>query len=110
MRQAVVIAAVRTPIGRAHAEKGIYRDVRADDLSADIMNALLERTGIPGREIEDIQWGCVKQEAEQGFNIARMASLIAGLPIEVGGTTANRLGGSSLHALTQPAQTYVPNS
>ena len=64
MRQAVVIDAVRTPIGRAHAEQGIYRDVRADDLSADIMNALLARTGVPGKEIEDIQWGCVKQEAE----------------------------------------------
>ena len=109
MRQAVVIDAVRTPVGRAHAEKGIYRDVRADDLSADIMNALLARTGIPGKEIEDIQWGCVKQEAEQGFNIARMASLIAGLPIEVGGTTVNRLCGSSLQAINQAAQSIIAN-
>src|SRR3954447_18268141 len=109
MRQAVVIDAIRTPVGRAHPEKGIYRDVRADDLSADIMNALLARTGIPGKEIEDIQWGCVKQEAEQGFNIARMAGLIAGLPIEVGGTTVNRLSGSSLQAINQAAQSIAAN-
>ncbi len=109
MRQAVVIDAVRTPVGRAHPEKGIYRDVRADDLSADIMNALIQRTGIPANEIEDIQWGCVKQEAEQGFNIARMASLIAGLPIEVGGTTVNRLCGSSLQAINQAAQSIAAN-
>ncbi len=109
MRQAVVIEALRTPVGRAQAEKGIYRDVRADDLSANLMTALLEKTGIPGREIEDIQWGCVKQEAEQGFNIARMASLIAGLPVEVGGTTVNRLCGSSLQAINQAAQSIVAN-
>jgi acetyl-CoA acyltransferase len=109
MRQAVVIEALRTPVGRAHAEKGIYRDVRADDLSANIMTALLEKTGVPGREIEDIQWGCVKQEAEQGFNIARMASLIAGLPVEVGGTTVNRLCGSSLQAINQAAQSIAAN-
>ena len=53
---AVIIDAIRTPVGRAHAEKGIYRDVRADDLSADLMKALLARTGIPGSEIEDIHW------------------------------------------------------
>ncbi|HEV8061743.1 MAG TPA: acetyl-CoA C-acyltransferase FadA [Gemmataceae bacterium] len=109
MRQAVVIEAQRTPVGRAQAEKGIYRDVRADDLSANLMTALLEKTGVRGREIEDIQWGCVKQEAEQGFNIARMASLIAGLPVEVGGTTVNRLCGSSLQAINQAAQSIVAN-
>src|SRR6478752_2332389 len=80
MRQAVVIEAVRTPIGRAHAEKGCYRDVRADDLSADIMRALLDRVPFPANQVEDIHWGCVKQEKEQGFNIARMAALAAGFP------------------------------
>src|SRR5262245_9571680 len=82
MRNAVIVDAVRTPVGRAHPEKGIYRDVRADDLSADLMNALLQRVGIPAALVEDIHWGCVKQQAEQGYNIGRMASLIAGLPIE----------------------------
>src|SRR5712692_17014 len=107
MRQAVIIDAVRTPIGRAHAEKGIFRDVRADDLSADLMRALLERTGIPASEVEDIQWGCVKQQGEQGYDIARMAALIAGLPIEVGGVTVNRNFGSSLQAINQAAQSIA---
>jgi acetyl-CoA acyltransferase len=110
MRHAVVIDAVRTPIGRAHAEKGIYRDVRADDLSADLMNALLDRVGVPPAAIEDIQWGCVKQQGEQGYDIARMAALIAGLPIEVGGVTVNRNCGSSLQAINSAAQSIAANA
>jgi acetyl-CoA acyltransferase len=104
---AVIIDAVRTPIARAHAEKGMYRDVRADDLSADLMKSLLDRTGIDAREVEDIQWGCVKQEREQGYDVARMAALIAGLPIEVGGVTVNRNCGSSLQAINQAAQSIA---
>src|SRR5277367_5679343 len=98
---AVIIDAVRTPIGKAHPEKGIYRDVRADDLSADLMTALLQRVNIPASLIEDIHWGCVMQRAEQGYDIARQAALIAGLPVEVGGATVNRLCGSSLQAINQ---------
>jgi acetyl-CoA acyltransferase len=104
---AVVIDAVRTPIGRAHAEKGYYRDVRADDLSADLMKALLERVGLPGSEVEDIHWGCVNQQGEQGYDVARMAALIAGLPIEVGGVTVNRNCGSSLQAINQAAMSIM---
>ena len=107
MRRAVIVEAARTPIGRAHPEKGIFRDVRADDLSAELMNALLKRAGVPAGEIEDVQWGCVKQQGEQGYNVARMASLIAGLPIEVTGTTVNRLCGSSLQAINQAAQSIM---
>src|SRR5437588_693360 len=107
MSRAVVVEAVRTPIGRAHPEKGMFRDVRADDLSADLMNALLERVGLPASEVEDIQWGCVKQQGEQGYDVARMAALIAGLPIEVGGVTVNRNCGSSLQAINQAAQSIV---
>src|SRR5438552_10680286 len=107
MRHAVVIDAVRTPIGRAHAEKGYFKDVRADDLSADLMWALLERTGMPASEVEDIHWGCVKQEHEQGYDVARMAALIAGFPIEVGGATVNRNCGSSLQAINQAAQSIA---
>ncbi len=103
MRQAVVVEAVRTPIGRAHPEKGYYRDVRADDLSADLMKALLERAGVPADAVEDIQWGCVKQQGEQGYDVARMAALIAGLPLEVGGVTVNRNCGSSLQAINSAA-------
>jgi acetyl-CoA acyltransferase len=105
--KAVIIDAIRTPIGRAHADKGIYRDVRADDLSADLMKSLLERTGVPGSEIEDIHWGCVKQEREQGYDVGKMAALIAGLPVEVGGCTVNRNCGSSLQAIHQAAQSVA---
>jgi acetyl-CoA acyltransferase len=104
---AVIIDSIRTPIGRAHAEKGIYRDVRADDLSADLMKALLERTRTPGSEIEDIHWGCVKQEREQGYDVGKMAALIAGLPVEVAGCTVNRNCGSSLQAIHQAAQSVA---
>lgn len=107
MRHAVIIDAVRTPIARAHAEKGYYRDVRSDDLSADLMNALIQRVGIPSNLIEDIHWGCVKQEKEQGYDVARMAAVIAGLPIEVGGVTVNRNCGSSLQAINQAAQSIA---
>jgi acetyl-CoA acyltransferase len=107
MRHAFVIDAVRTPIGRAHAEKGYYRDVRADDLSGDLMKALLERVKIPATMVEDIHWGCVKQEREQGYDVARMAALIAGFPSEVGGATVNRNCGSSLQAIHQTAQSIA---
>lgn len=109
MRHAVVVEAVRTPIGRAHAEKGIFRDVRADDLSADLIKALLQRTGVPASALEDIHWGCVKQQGEQGYNIGRMAALIAGLPVEVPGCTVNRLCGSSLQAINQAAHSIAAN-
>jgi acetyl-CoA acyltransferase len=71
------------------------------------MRALLERTGVPASEIEDVQWGCVKQTGEQGDDIARMAALIADLPIEVGGVTVNRNCGSSLQAINQAAQSIA---
>jgi acetyl-CoA acyltransferase len=107
MRHAVVIEAVRTPIGRAHPEKGMFRDVRADDLSADLMKALLQRVNLPASEVEDIHWGCVKQQGEQGYDVARMAALIAGFPIEVPGATVSRNCGSSLQAINQAAQSIA---
>ena len=66
MRRAVIVAAARTPVGRASADKGMFRDVRADDLSADVMAALLQRAKIPASMVEDVHWGCVKQQDEQG--------------------------------------------
>jgi acetyl-CoA acyltransferase len=107
MRHAVIIEAVRTPIARAHPEKGYYRDVRADDLSADLMKALLERANFPAGEVEDILWGCVRQEGEQAYDVARMAGLIADFPIEVGGATVNRNCGSSLQAIHSAAQSIA---
>jgi acetyl-CoA acyltransferase len=107
MRHAVVIDAARTPIARAHPEKGFFRDVRADDLSADLMKALLERNKLDPALVEDVHWGCVKQQNEQGFNVGRMAALIAGLPVEIGACTVNRLCGSSLQAIHQAAQSIA---
>src|SRR5438552_3298173 len=107
MRQAVIIDAVRTPIGRAHAEKGMFRDVRADDLSAHILRALIERTNLPPELVQDVHWGCVKQEGEQGYDLARQAILIAGLPLEMCGVTVNRNCGSSLQAVNQAAQSIM---
>ena len=107
MRRAVVIDAVRTPVGRASSDKGYFRDVRADDLSAFIMNALVERTKIDPHLIEDIRWGCVQQQGEQGFDVGRIASLVAGLPIEVGGVTINRNCASSLQAINDCAMSIA---
>src|ERR687894_365440 len=107
MRHAVVIDAVRTPIGRATADKGYFRDVRSEDLSAHVIRAIVERTGIDPHLIEDVRWGCVQQQGEQGFDIARNAALIAGLPIEVGGVTINRNCGSSLQAIHDSAMSIA---
>src|SRR5262245_14653940 len=103
MRNAVVIDAVRTPVGRASSDKGYFRDVRAEDLSASIMKALVQRPGIVPRLIEDVRWGCVMQSGEQGFDIARIAALAADLPIETAGVTINRNCASSLQAINDAA-------
>lgn len=103
MPQAVVVDAVRTPIARAHPEKGFFRDTRSDDLSADLLCALLQRTGIQAGEIDDIYWGCVKQYGEQGYNVGRMAALIAGIPVEVPAVSVNRNCGAGLEAVNQAA-------
>jgi acetyl-CoA acyltransferase len=110
MKSAVIIDAVRSPIARAHAETGWFRDVRADDLSAHIMKALVERTGIDPTLVDDVQWGCVQQQGEQGFNIARNAALIAGLPVETAATTVNRLCASSLQAVNNAAMSILANA
>src|SRR5947207_10681208 len=103
MRTAVIVDAIRTPIGKASSELGYFRHVRADDLSARIMKSLVERTGIDPHLIEDVRWGCVMQQGEQGIDIARIALLAAGLPIETGGVTINRNCASGLTALNDCA-------
>ena len=107
MKTAVIIDAVRTPVGRASSDKGYFRDVRAEDLSAQVMRAIVERTGIEKRLIEDVKWGCVQQQGEQGFDVARIASLAADLPIEAGGVTINRNCGSSLQAINDAAMSII---
>lgn len=101
MNYAVVVDCVRTPIGRAHQEKGFFRDVRSDDLAVACLKALVERTGIDPSEIEDVVMGNTQQTGEQGLNAARTIALMAGLPTATGGATINRLCGSSLQALNQ---------
>jgi acetyl-CoA acyltransferase len=103
MRHAVVVDAVRTPIGKASSDKGIYRDVRAEELSAYVIDALVKRTGIDPHLVDDVRWGCVQQQGEQGFDVARTIALMAGLPIEAGGVTINRNCASSLQAINDAA-------
>jgi acetyl-CoA acyltransferase len=101
MKTPVVIDACRTPIGRAHPEKGVYRDVRSDDLAVAVIRALVERSGIDPGVVEDVLLGNTQQHGEQGMNVARTVLLMAGLPVEAGGATINRLCGSSLQTLNQ---------
>jgi acetyl-CoA acyltransferase len=101
MNHAVIVDCVRTPVGRAHPEKGFYRDVRSDDLAAACVKALLERTGIDPALVEDVVLGNTQQTMEQGLNIARIVGLMSGVPASAGGTTVNRLCVSSLQALNQ---------
>ncbi|MEZ8148421.1 acetyl-CoA C-acyltransferase FadA [Enterovibrio norvegicus] len=98
MNNVVIVDCIRTPMGRSKA--GAYRNVRAEDLSAHLMQSLLARNPqLDPTDIEDIYWGCVQQTLEQGFNVARNASLLAGIPHSVAATTVNRLCGSSMQAL-----------
>jgi len=98
MREAVIVEAVRTPMGRYG---GIFKDVRTDDLAAFIISKLVEKTGIDKEEIEDVYFGCTNQAGEDSRNVARNASLLAGLPYTVPGATVNRLCGSGLEAVNQ---------
>ena len=93
----VIVDAIRTPMGRSRG--GVFRNVRAEALSAHLMKTILARNpAVSPKDVEDVIWGCVIQTLEQGFNIARNASLLAGLPKEVAGQTVNRLCGSSMTA------------
>ena len=97
----VVVACCRTAIGRAHAERGVFRRVRGDELAAAVVRAVVERSGVDPDTIEDVILGATQQRGELGGNVARCAALMAGLPFSVAGTTVNRLCGSSLEALAQ---------
>jgi acetyl-CoA acyltransferase len=97
-RDAVIVDYARSAMGRS--KNGCYRNVRADDISADIINGLLARnSAVNPEEIDDVIWGCVMQRDEQGFNIARNVVLRAGLPHTIPGQTVNRLCGSSMSAI-----------
>ena len=100
MSDAFIIDAVRTPRGK---RKGSLAGIHAVDLAAHVLNAALERTGVPAERVEDVVLGCVTQIGEQAFDVARGAVLAAGLPISVPGKTVNRLCGSGLTAVADVA-------
>src|SRR3954447_25200477 len=101
MPEAVIVDAVRTPIGRY---AGVLSTVRPDDLAARVIEAVVERTGLPVGEVDDVILGCTNAAGEDNRNVARMALLLAGLPVEVPGVTVNRLCASGLEAVAQAAR------
>ena len=101
MEEAVILSAVRTPIGRY---AGSLKDVRPDDLAALVIAEAVRRADIDVASIEDVVLGCANQAGEDNRNVARMALLLAGLPVEVAGQTINRLCGSGLQAINSAAQ------
>ena len=106
LKEVVIVDAVRTPMGRSKG--GAFRHVRAENLSAEVINALLARNPkVDPGEVEDVIWGCVQQTLEQGFNIARFASLMTSIPHSAGAQTVNRLCGSSMTALHTAAMSIM---
>jgi 3-oxoadipyl-CoA thiolase len=101
VKEAFVVEALRTPVGR---HGGSLADVRPDDLAAVPIKAVVERSGIDPASIDDVILGCANQAGEDNRNVARMALLLAGLPVEVPGQTVNRLCGSGLQAVASAAQ------
>ncbi len=102
-KDVVVVDAVRSPMGRSKG--GVFRNVRAETISANLINALFERNpGVNPALVEDIIWGCVNQTKEQGFNVARQIGLMTVVPKEAGALTVNRLCGSAMSAIHTAAQ------
>ena len=99
---ALIVDAVRSPIGKRN---GSLASIRADELAAQVLNGLVERSDVEPSEIEDVQLGCVTQIGEQGWNIGRMVPLVAGWPETVAGTTVDRQRGSSMQANFNAAAT-----
>jgi 3-oxoadipyl-CoA thiolase len=97
----VIVDALRTPVGR---HGGVLARVRPDDLAAVVIRALLERTGVNAAAVDDVILGCANQAGEDNRNVARMALLLAGMPVSVPGQTVNRLCGSGLQAVVSAAQ------
>src|ERR1700683_38170 len=103
MREAVIVSSVRTPVGKA--PKGTLRATRPDDLAALVIKEAIARApGFDAKEIEDVILGCAMPEAEQGMNVARIASLRAGLPVEVSALTINRFCSSGLQTMAMAAE------
>ncbi|KMY44363.1 acetyl-CoA acetyltransferase [Bacillus sp. FJAT-27916] len=104
MREAVIVEAVRTPVGK---RKGVFKDIRPDDLLSYALKEVVKRSGILAELVEDVIIGCVSQVEEQGINIARSAALMADFPVKVPGTTIDRQCGSSQQAIHFAAQAIL---
>ena len=107
MREAVIVDAVRTPIARAHPDKGWFKDIRSDELGVIVIRELLNRTKIDPAQIEDIVLGCATQSGEQAMNIARYITIMAGLPFGVAAQTINRQCASGMTAVHSAAQAIM---
>ena len=107
MRDAVIVEAVRTPVGVGKPEKGVLSGIHPVDLSAEILREVVGRAGIESHLIEDVYWGCVGQVGEQSTNIGRNAALAAGFPQSVTGTTIDRQCGSSQQAIAFAAASVI---
>jgi len=107
MREAVIVDAVRTPIARAHPEKGWFKDIRSDELGVIVIRELLNRTKIDPGQIEDVILGCATQTGEQAMNIARYIAIMAGLPFGVAAQTINRQCASGMTAVHSAAQAII---
>ncbi len=104
IKEAWIVGAVRTPVGKYG---GVLSTVRPDDLGAITLKALMERTGVPPQEVEDVYLGCANGAGEDNRNVARMSLLLAGFPTEVAGATVNRLCGSGLEAVADAARSVM---
>ena len=107
MREAVIVDAVRTPIARAHPDKGWFKDIRSDELGVIVIRELLKRTNVDPGLIEDVVLGCANQTGEQAMNIGRYIAIMAGLPFEVAAQTINRQCASSMTAVHSTAQAIM---
>ena len=102
MRDAVIVSAVRTAVGKA--PKGTLRDTRPDEMGAAVIEEAIKRAaGLEKSEVEDVVMGCAMPEAEQGMNVARAASIRAGLPVETSAMTVNRFCSSGLQSIALAA-------
>ena len=106
MNEAVIVSSVRSPVGRGRAD-GSLASVHPIDLSAAVMRAAVERAGIPPAAVDDVLWGCAMPEGSQGLNVARLAVLRSGFPVEVPATTVNRFCSSGLQSIAMAAQAIM---
>ena len=107
MHEAVIVDAVRTPIARAHPEKGWFKDIRSDELGVIVIRELLKRTKVAPELIEDVILGCATQTGEQAMNIARYIAVMSGLPFKVAAQTINRQCASGMTSVHSAAQSIM---